>query len=71
MVRRGPKRHTRCVCGATYGETRTGLTFAGVIRMMKTNDPGAYRQIRRRGVLGFWREIKVAQWHQTHGGCDD
>jgi hypothetical protein len=50
---------------------RAGLTFSSVIRMMKTNDPAAYRQIRRRGVLGFWREIKVAQWRATHGACDD
>ena len=65
----GPRRDTVCACGAVYGDMRTGLTFSAVIALMKTHDAGAYRQLRRRGVLGFWRELKVAQWRLTHGGC--
>ncbi len=28
-----------------------------------------WRNKRRRGVLGFWRELKLQLWDQLHGGC--
>ncbi len=66
-----PKVGTRCACGAEYGAHRTGLTFACVRRMMfrLADDRAAWRQKRRSGVLGFWRELKVMDWHAVHGGC--
>lgn len=62
-----------CVCGGTYEEHRTGLTFRDVRRMMfDQDDPnrqGWWRQKRRRSVLGFWRELKIHMWDQMHGYC--
>lgn len=56
-------------CGARYRDMRTGLTFSEVQQMMKTNQEGEYRQIRRHSVLGFWHELKLAQWEMVHGQC--
>lgn len=60
-------------CGVTYDDFRTGLTFGDVTRMMKTgsDDPKDWRNRRRRGVLGHFREIKISMFYSEHGGCDD
>jgi len=60
-----------CVCGARYDEHRTGLTFATVRGMMRTfsQDPKDWRYKRRRGVLGFWHELKLNSWFYEHGLC--
>lgn len=62
-----------CVCGCTYEQHRTGLTFRDVRRLMidqeDPNRPGWWRQKRRRSVLGYWRELKIHLWHSTHGYC--
>lgn len=61
-----------CVCGARYREFKTGETFATVRRAMR-DDPhpetGAWRQKRRNGVLGYWREMKLRLWDYLHGAC--
>lgn len=60
-------------CGTSYHDFRTGLTFAQVRRMMfrgSPDDPSTWRQKRRRGVLGHWREIKISMWYSEHGGCE-
>lgn len=62
-------RSDRCACGARYGDLRTGLTFSGVAQMIKTNDPASYRQLRRRSILGAWREYKLLLWASIHGAC--
>jgi hypothetical protein len=63
----------RCICGAEYGCFRTGQTFATVRKMMY-NDPhpehGGWRQKRRHGVLGYWREEKLRMWDSVHGYCE-
>lgn len=65
--------HASCVCGATYESHRTGLTFGEVRRMMFVSheDPTLWRQKRRRGVLGFWRELKIHSWEALHGACEE
>jgi hypothetical protein len=62
----------RCVCGVTYAEFRTGLTFADVRRMMwcASDDPKMWRSKRRRSVLGFFRELKLNMFDAHHGYCD-
>jgi hypothetical protein len=49
------------------------MTFGDVRKMlwnqMDPNRPGWFRQKRRHGVLGAWRELKVMMWDQLHGGC--
>jgi len=64
-----------CVCGCTYEEFRLGMTFAEVRRMMwnqeDRNRPGWWRQKRRRGVLGYARELKLHAWDVMHGMCRD
>jgi hypothetical protein len=64
---------TRCVCGCTYEECKTGLTFADVRKMMwrASDDPKEWRQKRRRSVLGFWKELKLELWEQFHGFCSE
>ena len=51
----------RCRCGLTYHDFRTGLTFAEVrAQMWRAAPPWRYR--RRHGVLGYWRQLKLAAW---------
>lgn len=53
-------------CGFTYAELRTGYTF-GIVRDMMfvcADDPSQWRQKRRNGVLGFWRELKQGMWRE-------
>ena len=51
-------------CGERYDEFRTGETFASVRRMLRGR-----RYVRRRGVLGFWHELKQSMWQVRHGYC--
>lgn len=41
----------------TYEEFRTGYTFADVYHMIWTR-----KHKRRRGVLGYWRELKLKMY---------
>lgn len=63
-----------CACGTTYDGFRTGETFGSVRRMMR-DDPhpvtGGWRSKRRRGVLGYWRQLKRNMWEVTHGYCEE
>lgn len=69
---RGRRRPDDCVCGQSYSEFRTGQTFASVRKMMR-DDPhpvhGGWRQKRRRGVLGYWRQMKIHMFELAHGYC--
>jgi hypothetical protein len=62
------------VCGCTYAQHRTGLTFRDVRRMMfdqeDPNRSGWWRQKRRHSVLGYWREMKIHLWYSVHGYCE-
>jgi hypothetical protein len=62
---------TRCSCGADYSSFRTGLSFSIVRRMMyvSSDDPTTWRSKRRRGVLGYWRELKLSMYYSDHGAC--
>jgi hypothetical protein len=63
----------RCeVCGARYREMHTGLSFADVRRDMHSGsaDPKDWRQKRRRGVLGYWHEIKLSLWRSHLAWCE-
>lgn len=75
MLIRSPKRTPRpCACGAHYDDFRTGETFRSVRRLMR-DDPhpetGGWRSKRRRGVLGYWRELKIRMFEFNHGACGD
>ena len=66
-----------CSCGASYGDLRTGETFARVraqLRPQRYPDDhpraGKWRSLSRRAVLGHWHEIKLALWHYLHGACE-
>lgn len=52
-----------------YDQFRTGLTYHDVYMMIYTR-----RYKRRRGVLGFWHELKKKMYaeylHQFYGDCD-
>lgn len=56
-------------CGLEYGAFRTGLDFGTVSRMMRVGgtDASQWRHVHRRGVLGFWRGLKL-QWFAQHLG---
>ncbi len=58
----------------TYDEFRTGQTFASVRRMMR-DDPhpehGGWRSKRRRGVLGYWHQLKINMFEVMHGYCEE
>lgn len=74
MVRRSRRRPpAQCACGQTYDEFRTFQTFASIRQMMR-DDPhpehGGWRQKRRRGVLGYWREYKINLFYLVHGYCE-
>ncbi|HSX22332.1 MAG TPA: hypothetical protein VLE97_06105 [Gaiellaceae bacterium] len=64
-----------CACGCTYQEHRLGMTFAEARRMMwdqeDPNRPGWWRQKRRRGVLGFMRELKIHSFYAIHRYCEE
>lgn len=61
----------RCDCGCTYDRFSTGLTFGAVRQMMVTgdDDPSTWRNKSRRGVLGFWRELKLQLWASHVAEC--
>lgn len=69
--RRGP---SRCSCGVVYDDFRTGQTFASVRRLMR-DDPhpvhGGWRSKRRRGVLGYWHQLKQRMFELAHGYCEE
>jgi hypothetical protein len=70
---RNARRNLQCRCGARYAALRTGLTYRSVIRLMMvgpTTDRTQYRSLRRRGVLGFWHELKLQLWWYEHGACE-
>lgn len=62
-----------CVCGQRYDEFRTGLTFRQVRRMMYVSspDPRDWLNRRRRGVLGFWHQLKRELYLYSHRGCKE
>ena len=66
---------SRCACGCTYEDFKTGMTFADARRMLwdqpDPNRPGWFRQKRRSAVLGIWRELKLGLWSQMHGYCEE
>lgn len=67
-----PNTPAPCVCGQTYDEFKTGLTFGDVRQMMyiASENSEEWRQKRRRSILGFWHEIKIQLFHTQHGHCD-
>lgn len=62
-----------CVCGLSYEDFRTGLTFSDVQQMMYTGseDPEDWRCRSRHAVLGYWHELKLQLWASHQGLCDD
>lgn len=59
------------VCGITYKEFRTGMTFAEVKAEMyvssEDSDDWVYK--RRRCVLRRWRKIKIVLWEYHLKEC--
>lgn len=61
-----------CACGCTYDKFSTGLNFTSVRQMMRQGedaDPTTWRNKGRRGVLGFWRELKIQLWSVHLAEC--
>lgn len=58
-------------CRLVYNRFSTGLTFAEVKQLMKSNsdDPRRWRYRRRPGVLGYWRQLKTGYWNHHVGAC--
>jgi len=54
--------------GAGYESFRTGLSYAGVVRMMRgmpcRRNAARLRSLSRSAVLGFWHELKQQMWAQ-------
>lgn len=59
------------VCGITYEQFRTGLTFADVKADMfvGSEDPCDWVYKRRRCVLRRWKAIKLAMWKYHLDTC--
>lgn len=59
------------VCGISYDQFRTGLTYRDVYELFCTgsDDPVDWRYKRRHTVLGKWREIKQQMWREHVENC--
>lgn len=59
------------VCGLTYAELRTGLTYADVYALLwsASDDRRTWRYKRRNTILGKWHEIKQELWAQHLDEC--
>lgn len=62
-------------CGLRYDDFRTGMSFRQVrrdiIAIGTDGKTGKTKYGRRRGVLGFWHELKQQLWEQHVGMCTD
>jgi hypothetical protein len=62
------------VCGLTYNDFRTGLTFAEVKACMHVESEDCVDWVykRRKGVLRKWKKIKQLMWrfHIEECSCD-
>lgn len=72
----GESRNIACDgCGMKYDAFRTGLDFETVrndiIAIGTDRKTGKTKYGRRRGVLGFWHELKLMMWDQHVGECTD
>lgn len=58
-------------CGTTYRDFRTGFTFGCVSEMMwsPSEDAEQWRNRRRHGVLGYWKQLKQDLWGQHLREC--
>jgi hypothetical protein len=57
--------HDKCpVCGLTYGEFRTGMSYREVFGFLMDNsdDPADWHNKSRHTVLGKWHELKKQWW---------
>lgn len=48
----------------TYAKFRTGLQFSDVYYMIYNR-----QHKRRRGVLGYWHELKLKMWAEHKANC--
>lgn len=60
------------LCGQTYGELKTGLTFSDVRGMLWSGnpDPSTWKNKGRHTVLGLWHQIKVSMWKEHQEMCE-
>lgn len=62
------------VCGLRYDDMHTGLTFKEVRNLIISigwcSKMGHVKNGRRRGVLGYWHELKLNFWDQHVGLCE-
>lgn len=71
----GDNRNMVCPsCGLRYDLMRTGLTFERVrndiIAIGWCTKKNKIKHGRRRGVLGYWHELKMMLWDQHLGDCE-
>jgi hypothetical protein len=63
----------RCpVCGVTYGNFRTGLSYQDVFERLKdySEDPSDWTYKRRGTVLGKWHQYKQELWKHHLDECE-
>jgi hypothetical protein len=60
-------------CGQEYDNFSTNLTFKEVRDMMWVNDQDStqWRHKRRKSVLGYWHELKLAMWREHLEMCGE
>lgn len=58
-------------CGTCYNRFRCGHSFGAVKSYMwrADEDSRKWRNRRRHGVLGFWRQLKSAEWNHHVDAC--
>ena len=52
-------------CGLTYARFRTGLTYRQVYHLIFDR-----KHKRRRGVLGYWHQLKREMWAEHNEDCE-
>jgi len=65
---------SKCLCcGQEYDKFSTNLTFKDVRDMMWVNDTDSsrWRHKRRKSVLGYWHELKLAMWREHLEMCKE
>ena len=73
-IRLGPafSQTDRCpVCGLTYGQFRTGATFAEMSSELWVDSPDRadWRRRTRHTVLGRWHQYKMSLWDRHLACC--
>lgn len=53
-------------CNLSYSDFRTSFTYKDIYHLIYNR-----KHKRRHGVLGYWRQVKLAMWAEHKKGCDN